>query len=119
VLRQEVGAAPPAEVRHNLPAPVTSFVGRERELADLERLLREQRLITLTGMGGAGKTRLALEAASRQVGAWPGGVWLVDASSTTRSSRWRHRRRTRRPTSWSRSHPSGSSSNAGVRPVAI
>jgi predicted ATPase/DNA-binding SARP family transcriptional activator len=78
VLRQEVAAAPPAEARHNLPAPVTSFVGRESELADLERLLREQRLVTLTGMGGAGKTRLALEAARRQVGAWPGGVWLVD-----------------------------------------
>src|SRR6266545_2481902 len=79
VLRQEVAAAPPAEkARHNLPAPVTTFVGRERELGELERLLREQRLVTLTGMGGAGKTRLALEVASRQVGAWPGGVWLVD-----------------------------------------
>jgi predicted ATPase/DNA-binding SARP family transcriptional activator len=78
VLRQEVAAASPAYARHNLPAPVTSFVGRGRELADLERLLREQRLVTLTGMGGAGKTRVALEAASRQVGVWPGGVWLVD-----------------------------------------
>ncbi len=78
VLRQKVAAASPAEARHNLPAPVTRVVGRERELADLERLLREERLVTLTGMGGAGKTRLALEAASRQVGAWRGGVWLVD-----------------------------------------
>jgi len=79
VLRQEVAAAPPAEkARHNLPAPVTTFVGRERERGELERLLREQRLVTLTGTGGAGKTRLALEVASRQVGAWPGGVWLVD-----------------------------------------
>jgi predicted ATPase/DNA-binding SARP family transcriptional activator len=78
VLRQEIASAPPAEARHNLPAPVTSFVGREAEIADLERLLREQRLVTLTGAGGAGKTRLALEVARRQVGAWPGGVWLVD-----------------------------------------
>ena len=78
VLRQEVPAVPPGESRHNLPAPLTSFVGRERELEELERLLREQRLITLTGMGGAGKTRLALETAQRQVGLWPGGVWLVD-----------------------------------------
>ena len=83
VLRQEVPAAPVVEARHNLPAAVTSFIGRERELADLERLLREQRLITLTGMGGAGKTRLALEAAARQVGTWPGGVWLVDLMPVT------------------------------------
>ena len=65
VLRHEVAPASPAEQRHNLPAQLTSFVGRERELSDLENRLREHRLITLTGMGGAGKTRLALEAASR------------------------------------------------------
>jgi predicted ATPase/DNA-binding SARP family transcriptional activator len=78
VLRHEVGAAPAAEARHNLPAPVTSFVGRERELADLERLLRAHRLVTITGMGGAGKTRVALETARGQAGAWTDGVWLVD-----------------------------------------
>ena len=47
--------------RHNLPTPVTSFVGREGELAELGALLRASRLVTLTGVGGAGKTRLALE----------------------------------------------------------
>ena len=78
VLRHEVGAAPAAEARHNLPAPVTSFVGRERELVDLERLLRAHRLVTITGMGGAGKTRVALETARGQAGAWTDGVWLVD-----------------------------------------
>ena len=78
ILRHEVAPAPAAEARHNLPAPVTSFVGREVELAELEQLLREHRLVTLTGMGGAGKTRMALEVATRQVGAWSGGVWLVD-----------------------------------------
>ncbi len=83
VLRQEVAAAPATETRHNLPAQVTSFVGRERELADLERLLREHRLVTVTGMGGAGKTRLALETAPRQVGAWSGGVWFVDLMPVT------------------------------------
>src|SRR5579884_57876 len=57
------GAAPVAAERTGLPAPLTSFVGREREIADLARLLREHRLVTITGPGGAGKTRTAIEAA--------------------------------------------------------
>ena len=69
ILRQEVAAGARREARHNLPAPVTSFVGREVELAELERLLREQRLVTLTGVGGAGKTRLATRGGQAQVGA--------------------------------------------------
>jgi predicted ATPase len=59
---------------------LTSFVGREHELAELERLLPETRLLTLTGVGGVGKTRLALELATRVVEEFPGGVWLVDLS---------------------------------------
>jgi DNA-binding SARP family transcriptional activator len=59
VLRQEVPAAP-SPARHNLPAPLTSFIGREQDLARLERLLGQARLVTLTGTGGTGKTRLAL-----------------------------------------------------------
>ena len=78
VLRHEVEQAPTAEARHNLPAPVTSFLGRERELGELERLLRDHRLVTVTGTGGAGKTRLALETARAQIGAWSDGIWLVD-----------------------------------------
>lgn len=78
VLRQELVPASSAMERHNLPAPVTSFIGREAELEDIARLLRTHRLVTLTGLGGAGKTRLALEGARRQLGAWAGGVWLVD-----------------------------------------
>ena len=58
MLRQEVPAAPPP-ARHNLPAPLTSFLGREQDLARLEGLLDEARLVTLTGTGGTGKTRLA------------------------------------------------------------
>ena len=77
VLRQEVpAAAPPA--RHNLPAPLTSFLGREQDLAKLEGLLREARLVTLTGTGGTGKTRLALEAGARVAGGFPDGVWLAE-----------------------------------------
>src|SRR5215469_7926363 len=76
VLRQEVPAAAPAP--HNLPAPLTSFLGRDDDLAKLERLLGEARLITLTGPGGSGKTRLAVEAATRAVGRFPDGVWMAE-----------------------------------------
>jgi predicted ATPase/DNA-binding SARP family transcriptional activator len=81
ILRQEVAAPAPAVARHNLPAATTRIVGRARELAELAGLLREHRLITLTGMGGSGKTRLALETATRQADAWSGGVWLVDLTA--------------------------------------
>lgn len=81
ILRQEVEPVAPVESRHNLPAATTSFVGRERELAELERLLRDRRLVTLTGMGGSGKTRLALEAVRSRADAWAGGVWLVDLTA--------------------------------------
>jgi predicted ATPase/DNA-binding SARP family transcriptional activator len=83
ILRQEVAPAAAPHQRHNLPAPTTSFVGREQELAEVTHLLRGHRLVTLTGMGGAGKTRLALEAANRQVEAWADGVWLVDLTALT------------------------------------
>ena len=77
VLRQEVpAAAPPA--RHNLPAPLTSFLGREQDLARVEELLGQARLVTLTGTGGTGKTRLALEAGVRVAGRFPGGAWLAE-----------------------------------------
>ncbi|HVD34439.1 MAG TPA: AAA family ATPase, partial [Rubrobacter sp.] len=62
----------------NLPAARSSFVGREREIAEVERGLASTRLLTLTGAGGSGKTRLALEAARNFVGAYPDGVWLVE-----------------------------------------
>lgn len=66
---EEVTPAPP---RHNLPVPGTSFVGRERELVDIRRELTMARLLTLTGTGGTGKTRLALETARNLAGAYPG-----------------------------------------------
>jgi len=64
--------------RHNLPSPRTSFVGREREMVEVKRALAMTRLLTLTGAGGSGKTRLALEVARDLVGAYPDGVWLVE-----------------------------------------
>jgi predicted ATPase/DNA-binding SARP family transcriptional activator len=66
----------------NLPVPASSFVGREREIAEVERLLASTRLLTLTGVGGSGKTRLALEVARRQLGGPAHGVWLVDLAPT-------------------------------------
>jgi len=81
ILRQEVPPVRPPQQRHNLPAPVTSFVGREAELAEIEELLAENRLVTLTGVGGVGKTRLALEAAARALGDCPGGVVFCDLAS--------------------------------------
>lgn len=68
----------PTAPAHNLPLAASSFVGRERELDEVARLLRRTRLLTLTGVGGAGKTRLALEVAGRQLGGFEYGVWLVD-----------------------------------------
>jgi predicted ATPase/class 3 adenylate cyclase len=62
----------------NLPASLTSFVGRERELDEVARLLETARLVTLTGPGGTGKTRLAIAVAHRVRDAFPDGVWFVD-----------------------------------------
>jgi predicted ATPase/DNA-binding CsgD family transcriptional regulator len=61
----------------NLPAELTSFVGRRRELAELKRLVSTTRLLTLTGVGGAGKTRLALRAAAELARSLPDGAWFV------------------------------------------
>jgi predicted ATPase/DNA-binding SARP family transcriptional activator/DNA-binding CsgD family transcriptional regulator len=69
---------PPGATKHNLPAARTSFVGREREMLEIKRELAMTRLLTLTGAGGSGKTRLALEVAKELVGAYPDGVWLVE-----------------------------------------
>ncbi|HLK61182.1 MAG TPA: tetratricopeptide repeat protein, partial [Chthonomonadaceae bacterium] len=79
----EPGEAPSTEegVSHNLPSPLTSFIGRDKEFADLKRLLGSTRLLTLTGTGGSGKTRLALEIAGEKVSEYADGVWLVTLAS--------------------------------------
>ena len=64
--------------RGNLPAPSTSFVGREDELAQVSGVLHEHRLVTLTGAPGVGKSRLAVEAARSLEAEFPDGIWLVD-----------------------------------------
>jgi predicted ATPase/class 3 adenylate cyclase len=65
----------------NLPVQSTSFVGREGQVAQLAGLVREHRLVTLTGVGGVGKTRLALEVAAWVVEDFPDGVWLVELAA--------------------------------------
>ncbi|GAA4384174.1 BTAD domain-containing putative transcriptional regulator [Actinomadura verrucosospora] len=84
ILRREAAAPPtepapaaPRPARTNLPAQLTSFVGREEESQRVGKLLRETRLVTLTGPGGAGKTRLAGESAAALVDEMPDGVWFV------------------------------------------
>jgi predicted ATPase/DNA-binding CsgD family transcriptional regulator len=79
--RPEPRAAVVAAARRtlgNLPAEVTSFVGRSRELADVKRALSKSRLVTLTGVGGVGKTRVAERVARDRRRAYPHGVWLVE-----------------------------------------
>ncbi|HET9909513.1 MAG TPA: LuxR C-terminal-related transcriptional regulator [Anaerolineales bacterium] len=63
---------------NNLPTQLTSFVGREKELADVKRLLQNTHLLTLIGLGGTGKTRLSLEAAGEMLHLYPDGVWFVE-----------------------------------------
>src|SRR5690349_17066626 len=83
MLRQEVPTAATPARRHTLPAPVTSFVGRERELTEIDRILGEARLLTLTGVGGVGKTRLALEAGWREFSRHGREVQFVDLAPVT------------------------------------
>ena len=72
---------PPGAGRHNLPAARTSFIGREQEILEVKRALAMTRMLTLTGMGGSGKTRLGLEVARDLTGVYPDGVWLVELAS--------------------------------------
>jgi non-specific serine/threonine protein kinase len=72
--------------RHNLPLPTTSFVARAGELAQLEQVLRASCLVTITGAGGCGKTRLALEVARTHVEQFADGVWLIELAPLTEAS---------------------------------
>jgi predicted ATPase/DNA-binding SARP family transcriptional activator len=90
ILRDEPPAEPATPISNhtshkntNLRAELTSFVGRDAELQQVAELLGAHRLITLTGPGGAGKTRLAVEAARAELPAMPDGVWLVELAPVT------------------------------------
>lgn len=67
--------------RGNLPTPISSFVGREPEMEEIRGLLKSSRLVVLTGPGGSGKTRLALEVGRELVDAYRDGVWFVELGS--------------------------------------
>src|SRR4029450_12997050 len=69
--------------KHTLPATRSSFVGREREMVEVKRLLAMTRLLTLTGAGGSGKSRLALEVARERAGLYPDGGGLVELAALT------------------------------------
>lgn len=83
------GPAPTADVsapvlpRHNLPLKLTSFIGREKEIAGLKKQLKEHRLVTLTGSGGIGKTRLSIQIAHELLPQFSDGVWLVELAPLT------------------------------------
>src|ERR1700751_4603586 len=81
VTKDDAEAIRASRLKHNLPYQLTSFIGREQEIAQLEELVTAHRLVTLTGAGGAGKTRLAIEVASRLIDAFPDGVWLVELAA--------------------------------------
>lgn len=70
---------------NNLPIHLTSFVGRNRETAEVKRLLPTSRLLTITGVGGCGKTRLALQVAADLLEEFPDGVWLVELGTLSDS----------------------------------
>jgi predicted ATPase/class 3 adenylate cyclase len=83
-LRQEFPALRSLEATpNNLPQQATRFVGRETALAELKRLLAKTRLVTLTGSGGCGKTRLCLQVAADSLESFPDGVWLVELAPLT------------------------------------
>ena len=73
----------PDDVAHNLPVQLTSFIGRDAEMTQVRALLAGSRLVTLTGVGGVGKTRLALQIAAGALAEFPAGVWQVDLAPLT------------------------------------
>jgi predicted ATPase/class 3 adenylate cyclase len=88
VCGQDLAAAHPAlrvsgHAPANLPVMLTSFVGRERELSELRTAIAQQRLVSIVGTGGAGKTRLAIALATSLAERFPGGVWFVDLAPLT------------------------------------
>ena len=74
---------PTATPKHNLPQQLTSFIGREKDIEEVQTLLKKTRLLTLTGSGGCGKTRLSLQVAARLSDSYADGVWMVELAVLT------------------------------------
>lgn len=79
--------SPVTQIPTNLPKDRTPFIGRTQELSDCTELLKTSRLLTLAGLGGGGKTRLAIKVGESLTARFPGGVWFVDLAPLTESSR--------------------------------
>ncbi|MFI6323944.1 BTAD domain-containing putative transcriptional regulator [Nonomuraea sp. NPDC050556] len=86
ILAQDPALAPEERSRGNLPGPVSELIGRDGALAEVTALLGDHRLVTLTGPGGVGKTRLALEAGAAVAADHPDGVWLVELAAIDQPS---------------------------------
>ena len=80
---QQIQAQPAEARRNNLPAQLSSFIGREGEVTEIKQLVADTRLLTLTGAGGCGKTRLALRVAADLLSEYADGVWLVELAPVT------------------------------------
>lgn len=80
-LLENRGTLPSGRQKHNLPLDLTRFIGRGKEIAEVRRLVGQHRLVTLTGVGGTGKTRLSLQAAREMTEEFPHGVWVVELST--------------------------------------
>jgi non-specific serine/threonine protein kinase len=87
VTRQASAPEPPRTRRHNLPSQHTSFIGHDEDLREYAALLEQTRLLTLNGIGGCGKTRLALELAQAVLSSFADGVWFVDLAAVTDADR--------------------------------
>ncbi|MGE5095663.1 MAG: ATP-binding protein [Betaproteobacteria bacterium] len=83
-------SGPVSAPRHNLPAQLNRFIGRERELVEVKTLLAHTRLVTLTSLGGTGKTRLSLQVAHELVAQFPDGAWFVELAPVADESRVPH-----------------------------
>lgn len=76
----------PGQINNNLPLPLTSFIGRGKDVDELEHLLGRSRLLTISGPGGAGKTRLAIQVSQNVRGSFPDGIWFVDLGPLSKST---------------------------------
>ena len=74
------------EIPNNLPLQLTTFIGREKEIDQIKKRLEKDRLVTLTGSGGVGKTRLSIQVASQLLNEYSNGVWLVELAPITNST---------------------------------
>jgi predicted ATPase/class 3 adenylate cyclase len=72
--------------RHNLPVQLTSFIGREKEIANISATIKDHRLVTLTGVGGTGKTRLSLQVSADLIDEYSDGVWFVQLAPLSDST---------------------------------